>query len=223
VSNLLPQERIALKDFLTERFSIGELEDIVFNLGLSHESFPHDTREHFARELYLHCERRSILGYLVVEILRRRMDAQQRFGGLIEKLEFSSPRKKVQIILLIDEPTISKERVQETISQSLRQVFPNVLPEDIVILATAPDSGRALVGLPTEAANMLIQSTSHELPSPIHQAVDFESLSLECQKDWKSLVVTLKSGRTQVIAKAGHFVVQETIYEQIRPEDTSHK
>lgn len=223
MSDLLPQERIALKDFLIERFSIGELEDIVFDLGLSHESFPHDSREHFARELFLYCERRSILSSLVIEILCRRTDAQQRFSGLMAKLE-PSPRKKVQILLPSNWLTIPEQRLAEIVAQHLRNIFPSVLAEDIAIMRAAPDS-TALVGLPVEAASVLIQSTNrHELPGPIHQAVDFESLSLERQMNWRSLVVKLKPERTQVVAKAGDLVVQETIgTAQVLDEDTSHK
>jgi hypothetical protein len=218
---LLPEERSTFKDFLTERFSIGELEDIVFDLGISYESFPHDTREQFARELFLYCERRDMLGYLVVEMLRRRTEAQQVFGEIIRKLKFLQPRKKIQIIMPIDALTISRERLAEMIALLCK----NITPEDVVVLATAPDYSQALIGLPAEAAGVLIQSTRNELPSSIHQIVDFDSLSVEHQRNWKSLVVKLKPEQTQIIAKAGNLVVNETIYtiQQIVSKDTSHE
>jgi site-specific recombinase XerD len=65
-------ERAKLRQFLTKHFSLDDLKDLAFDLGVDFQSFPHDTTRGFARELIAHFERRGTLDDLRRDVLRKR-------------------------------------------------------------------------------------------------------------------------------------------------------
>jgi len=75
---LEPNERTKLRQFLRERFSLDELKDLAFDLGIDFQSLPHQTTQELARELISYVDRRGQTGCLVTEALARRPDSQLR-------------------------------------------------------------------------------------------------------------------------------------------------
>ena len=92
---LKPKDRATVRRFLVEHFSLNELKDLVFDLGLSYESFPHDTLESLARELIACFERTENIGYLLSEILGQRPD--DTLARLLAQVP-QTTRQTVQII-----------------------------------------------------------------------------------------------------------------------------
>jgi hypothetical protein len=80
-------ERAMLRRFLVECFTLDELKDLAFDLGIPYESLPHQTVREFARELIGDSERKDGLGDLVSAALAQRPDHKltQFFAGLIAK------------------------------------------------------------------------------------------------------------------------------------------
>jgi len=50
-------ERKYLRQYLTSRFSLGELKTLAFDLGLDYETMPHQTKADFPQALIAYCER----------------------------------------------------------------------------------------------------------------------------------------------------------------------
>jgi CHAT domain-containing protein/tetratricopeptide (TPR) repeat protein len=67
-----PVERARMREFLVDRFSLGELEDLAFDLCVDADLLPSGTKLEFARELIAYCERRGTLDCLWAEVLRQR-------------------------------------------------------------------------------------------------------------------------------------------------------
>jgi len=72
--NLTTNERSTFRQYLTGRFSLGELKDIVFDLGYDHENLPGSSKPEFVRELLAYCEREGALAGLLGAAHRRRPD-----------------------------------------------------------------------------------------------------------------------------------------------------
>jgi len=95
---LEPAERMRLRQFLMDRFSLDGLKELAFDLGVDHQRFPHETIGDFARELISHFERRSQLGHLVAEALQRRHDDDLApLAAKLEKEESVPPESSQQI------------------------------------------------------------------------------------------------------------------------------
>ena len=77
--------RIRLRQFLANCFSLDELKDLAFDLGINFQSLPHETSQELARELIAYFERRNQTRVLVVEALRQRPDDEltQLFSKLL--------------------------------------------------------------------------------------------------------------------------------------------
>lgn len=71
---LEPDERAKLRQFLTNRFSLTELKNLAFDLGVDYELLLHDTTPNLARELIAHLDRKDQLDRLLTEITRLRPD-----------------------------------------------------------------------------------------------------------------------------------------------------
>jgi hypothetical protein len=65
-----PAEKALLRRFLVNRFSLSELKDLAFDLGVDHEILPHETKRGLARELITYFEHRDQLGCLMARVLR---------------------------------------------------------------------------------------------------------------------------------------------------------
>jgi len=62
---VLPPELVPLRKLLGQYFSLKELHTLAFDLGVSHDDLPGDTRSQFAESLILHCYRQNRLEELV--------------------------------------------------------------------------------------------------------------------------------------------------------------
>lgn len=68
-------ERTELREFLQNHFNLNELKELTFDLGISYESFPHQTTSELSRELVDYFTRRQQLSCLIIEILKKRPHA----------------------------------------------------------------------------------------------------------------------------------------------------
>lgn len=109
MTELTSEERIKIRQFLISEFSLEELKELAFDLGIDYESLPHFSKAGFCLELIGFFERRDNLGFLLEEVLRHRSDAE--ILALLEKFSTSSG-KKVQIIL--PTRTLDKKHVQNS-------------------------------------------------------------------------------------------------------------
>ncbi len=75
-NNLTPDERRRLREYLSRRFSLSELETLAFDLGINSDSLPHNTLPDFARELIAYCQRTDQTAELIRAALSERPDAE---------------------------------------------------------------------------------------------------------------------------------------------------
>ncbi len=71
---LTPQSRALFRQYLSQRFTRDELEELAFDLGLNHEEFDHDSLSEFVRQLIIRCENDARLPALMAAALARRSD-----------------------------------------------------------------------------------------------------------------------------------------------------
>lgn len=174
-----PDVRSRLRLFLTEFFSLSELKDICFDLGVDYEMFPHQTKGNLSRELLAYFERKQNLSCLVAELVKHRPN--EELVALLAELESCSPRSKVQIVLPVD-----KLRNRKDLLSQLAQVL-GVAPDEVMLIATAPGSIRLLVSLPAEVAERLVALNPDHLGEKyeITSISTYESLSPEEQTSWR--------------------------------------
>jgi len=101
---LNPAERAELRPFLVNCFSLADLKDLAFDLGVDFQTFPHQTTTDFVRELISYFEHRDQMSCLVIEVLRRRHS--DSIARLLRKLSPCWPGSRMQIIVdndLIDD------------------------------------------------------------------------------------------------------------------------
>jgi len=67
-------QRQQLRTYLSDRFSLQDLKEMVFDLGYDHESLPGSSKPEFVRELLAYCEREGALAGLLGAAHRRRPD-----------------------------------------------------------------------------------------------------------------------------------------------------
>lgn len=176
-------QTLTLLSCLCDRFSLEELKDIAFTLGVDFELFHHDTKAELSRELVSYFEQRNGLNCLISEVLRRRRDEQ--LAGLLTSLPPCKPFVKVQLLIGVGklDMTVSELR------QALAALF-SVLSAEISLIAAAPDgdSLRLLIGLaaPIDSASSPFQLVTlhHPIFGPVHMTA-FSSLDLISQKTWQ--------------------------------------
>lgn len=172
--------RSALLACLRERFSLEELRDIAFVLGVDFELFRHNTQSEFARELVSYLERRDRLGCLIVEVLKQRQDEQ--LASLLADLPPCKPLVKVQ--LWIDRNLVGNV---DELKRTLAALF-GVQPVEVILIAAAWDSMRLLIGLPPAIGDTRSLSRLVTLQHPTYGAVSaiaFASLDPLSQKTWR--------------------------------------
>lgn len=174
-----PNVRSRLRHFLTEYFSLSELKDLCFDLGVDYEMFPHQTKGDLSRELLAYFERKQNLSCLVAEMVKQR--PEEELVTLLAELGSCSPRSKVQIVLPVDKLKNRKDLLSE-----LAKVL-GVAPDEVMLIATASGSVRLLVSLPAEAAERLIALNPDHLGDAyeITSISAYESLSPEEQTAWR--------------------------------------
>ena len=174
-----PDVRSRLRLFLTERFSLSELKNLSFDLGVDYEMFPHQTKGELSRELLAYFERKQNLSCLVTEMAKQR--PEEELVTLLAELGSCSPRAKIQIVLPADKLKNRKDLLAE-----LAQVL-GVTTDEVMLIATAPGSIRLLVSLPAEAAERLIALNPNHLGEAyeITSISTYDSLSPEEQGSWR--------------------------------------
>ncbi|MDX1614473.1 MAG: hypothetical protein R3300_09195 [Candidatus Promineifilaceae bacterium] len=178
MTQLVGEDRVVVRQFLVERFSLSELKTLAFDLGVDYELFPHQTKGEFSRELLAYFQRTESLSCLVTEMVQRRPD--EELVALLAELGSCSPRAKVQIVLPGD-----KLDNREGLLSQLASVL-GVAPDQVMLIATAPGSIRLLISLPEEAATRLVDLDPDRLgPNhPVTSIVSFEALPPDTQQAW---------------------------------------
>ncbi len=177
-------ERKQLRKFFVAYFTLEELKDLAFDLGVDHQIFSHGTKRTFSCELIAHCERRDLLHLLVTEALI------ERSSGLLVHLLAELPPsnkslKKVQIIvtedLLDDLPRIL---------DGLATMF-NCNPDEVALISATWGSMRLLVSLPENIAFSSSTAQVHRFAEGKYQIIsitDFDSLDEISQNTWRFVV-----------------------------------
>lgn len=135
--SLSPQDRAALRQYLTDRFSQDELNELAFDLGVDAETLSHETKGEFARALINHFEDRGEAVNLVREVQIRRPDPVMQM--LLEKLQSAPPDD--QPLLIADQPSVREqpETAPRTklspIASPMRWVLPAALLVTAVVIA----------------------------------------------------------------------------------------
>lgn len=178
-----PNVRSRLRLFLTEHFSLSELKNICFDLGVDYEMFPHQTKGDLSRELLAYFERKENLSCLVAEVVKHRPD--EELVTLLAELESCSPRSKVQIVLPADKLKNRKDLLSE-----LAKVL-GVPSDEVMLIATASGSIRLLVSLPAKEAERLVALNPDHLGEAyeISSISAYESLSPEDQAKWREVAL----------------------------------
>ncbi len=172
--------RSALLACLRDRFSLEELQDIAFVLGVDFELFHHQDKASFSRELVSYFERRDKLACLAGEALRRRRDEQ--LAALLADLPPCQPPVRVQVVI---DPALVGD--SESLKRALAGLF-GVPPAEVSLIAAAWDSMRLLIGLPAAVGNVHALSRLVTLQHPTAGAVSaiaFAALDLISQKTWQ--------------------------------------
>ncbi|MCP4428423.1 MAG: hypothetical protein GY803_28380 [Chloroflexi bacterium] len=191
MTELDQQERKYMRQFLGEHFNLAELKNLTYDLGLDYESFPHQIKSEFCRELATYFERRDNLSCLLNEVIRLRQDDE--LVKILSKLAPCSPRQKVQIVL----SGYQLENKQAVLA-SLAQVLGVELDEVMLVQSgetqpagclpglfkmfgiSAPETGTPLlVGLPAAAAVELLSSDVGDLDDGRFQVRSITSYARE--------------------------------------------
>lgn len=173
--------RASLRSFLESRFSLAELKNLAFDLGICYESLDHSTIPDLARTLILHCERISILGCLILAILERRYDAT--FAKSFTPIPLCEIRSRVIVILPQDVIQSGATNIQNALA-----ILAGVKPEDIEIIAARRGSLQLLISLPKFGAEQLIKSISacrFLAVQPILDIAQFNKLTENRQESWR--------------------------------------
>jgi hypothetical protein len=192
-------DRARLRQFLLDRFSLNELKDLAFDLGVNYQVFYHETLSDFARELISYLERRDQLGCLVTEVLKYRPDGN--LTQLLPRLPACSPSKKIQIIVSEDLFTNVSDLLGELAAKL------DVPKEEIVLVGMASGSIRLLISLPERLADLQVLSQvrlGNEKGEDV-SIVLFSSLDPARQKIWRLIACThppIRYGRR--FSEGGH-------------------
>lgn len=158
--------RALIRQSLVRRFSLAEMKELAFDLGVSYDAFPHLTAGEFALELVGYFERRGRIRALVRKMLELRPDPS--LGRLLTELP-GSDFGYVIIEMRIDAPSLENSSAWKAgIATKL-----GIEVEDIHILAMAAGSVHLLVGLPAEVAEAALQlGAAAQLGADVVQSTD---------------------------------------------------
>ncbi|MCL5999030.1 MAG: hypothetical protein M1546_23665 [Chloroflexi bacterium] len=173
--SLSVDERVELRDFLISHFDLVELKGLLFELGVSYDDLPHGTRPELAGEMILYCERRDLLGCLLVRVVANRRAG--RIEALLPKAPPCQPeREKVQVILHTGRLRVTPEVFTRTVAD----LFDQVSPEEVTLIGVAEQGGRALVSVPAHSAS---RSPVNE---PSAAVIPFAELDGLDQRTWQA-------------------------------------
>jgi hypothetical protein len=177
---LEPEDRAKLRQFLVERFSLDELKNLAFDLGVDFELFAHQTKQEFSRGLIAYFERRDNLSCLVTELLRQRHDDD--LAQLLAKLPARAANKKIQII--------ASEDVLQDVSVLLDELAKKlgISRHEVALVGAAWGSARLLISVPEDAIDRQVLSELRGLGEGEYEvaAVDtFDGLDTTSQEAWR--------------------------------------
>jgi hypothetical protein len=174
VTVLSVHDRIDLRDFLVQSFAATEIEDLLFEIGLSTDDLPHATRPELARSVIGHCERTGALGCLLERIMIARPD-----DGIAAMMARVGPcdakRVKVQVIFPVDQLRVSREEF----ARAVANLFHDTSPDSIELIGAAQGGARALVSLPADRAPAATKGPS---PATVQR---FDTLEVMDQQTWR--------------------------------------
>jgi hypothetical protein len=184
-TELTPDERGRLRSYLTERFDLLELKNLAFDLGVSYDDLPHQTRGELARELLSLFERRGRVGCLLqYAVKRRRADSVL---DILAKLPPCTPNKKIRMIFDEDLPAPSP-KVLAALAEEMGTSL-----EDIEIIASARGSLHLLVGVWVRPGGGE-GGWGGEFERPWVRGRDFSLLDEVSRTAWRVLSVYLPRG-----------------------------
>ena len=99
-------EKTTLREILKAQFSISELKELVFDLGVDYELFPHAKKQDFVLELVAYFDRRGQLRQLETAVFKLRPSED------LSRLATSRPLRKVQIRVRADEDLLDRTSEQ---------------------------------------------------------------------------------------------------------------
>ena len=181
MSGLSIQDRTYLRKFLRDRFTLDELEDLAFDIGVDYEDFPHATKPDFVRGLIDYLENRKNVRPLVEYVIENRPD--DNLVEILARLPMQNGLQKVQIIL-----SNSKIQSKPDLKQKLAALL-DISVADVNLIATAVGSVKLLVSLPPEAAERLKRlDLPHQLENyEIIEVDGFNVLPNPIQRTWRQI------------------------------------
>jgi tetratricopeptide (TPR) repeat protein len=205
------QARAYLRQFLENRFSLAELKNLAFDLGVDYQGFPHESKGDFSRELVGYLENRQKTGCLLVEVLKQRQDTE--IEKLLGQLPGCSADKKVQVII---DAYLLKDKAQ--LEAAFAQLL-NLRMEQVSIIATARGSIRLLVSMPREAVANLVNSNITQMAGyRIISVSAFDELDYVAQEVWR--VIYQNDGASgKVAATPNRNQQQRLAIEALQAED----
>ncbi len=181
-TDLLPVERVQLREFLVNHFGQDELELLAFDLGVDYELFSYQNKQKLSLELVAYFERRNRLGCLLAEVIRRR--PLNNLARLLEKVPACAPHTKIQIIAHVS-PEVTEEI--EAFLDHLAQKH-NLSGEEVSLIATAQGSLHLLLSLPEAAVNAPKQPNKQSSEYSV-EVTPFTSLPERSQKIWRMVAL----------------------------------
>lgn len=178
------EDRTTFREFLRTRFSVEDLKDLAFDLGIPYE--PGINKQALSRELVEYCERKDTLGCLIARVisLRPNVDTSD-LGKMLGKLPPCEKQVKVQVI--------SSGNSKELPPEILRALadWANTTPENVVLIGAAPGSIRLLISLSEEKARVVFahrHKRSVENKYEVESIKNFAALPQLTQLTWRVLI-----------------------------------
>ena len=154
MTKLSPDERSALRQYLEQRFSLSELKDLAFDLGVDYESFRHNTQVELSRALIANLEPRDSIGFLLAEVVSRRADVPDTLSALALRVPSSRPREKVQIIIAEDREQFTSEQQKALLLEIASKL--GIDPGAIELIGVTRGSVVVSLEMPEESAQLLV-------------------------------------------------------------------
>jgi hypothetical protein len=173
-------ELATLRQFLVERFSLAELKNMAFDIGVDYELFGLVGKDELARELIVYLRRRDRLSCLISEAIKLR--PQGDLEPLLADLPACSPLVRLQIIVY-GELLGDIRKLVEDLAARL-----GLLQEQVVLISAASGSTRLLFGLPPDAVSSQTLSDIRQMGGERYQVASieaFDGLKSAAQKAWR--------------------------------------
>jgi hypothetical protein len=149
IKYLTQEDRSILREFLNDRFSLDELKDLAFDMGLATDKLPSNTINEFVREFISFCERTNQINCLLENVMRQR--PAYEIANIVGRYGSCAPRAKV--ILIFDANVIpgSPDHLRALLADVL-----NLSVEQVSLLAAKIGSIHLLIGIPESSISKLL-------------------------------------------------------------------